>query len=62
MSSKHGSLNRSTALAAGVGFAALISVALLPRPALADKWKHHHHGHYRLRRARVCGRSGLCLS
>ena len=46
MSSKRGSLNRSTALAAGVGFAALISVALLPPPALADKWKHHHHGHY----------------
>ena len=46
MSSKHGFLNRSTALAAGVGFAALISVALLPPPALADKWKHHHHGHY----------------
>ena len=46
MSSKHGFLNRSSALAAGVGFAALISVALLPPPALADKWKHHHHGHY----------------
>ena len=46
MSSKRGFLNRSTALAAGVGFAVLISVALLPRPALADNWKHHHHGHY----------------
>ena len=46
MSSKRGFLNCSTALAAGVGFAALISVALPPRPAMADNWKHHHRGHY----------------
>jgi len=47
MSSKRGFLNRSAALAAGVGFAALMSVAL-PPPAMADDdgWKHHHHGHY----------------
>jgi hypothetical protein len=44
MSSKRGFLNRSAALAAGVGFAALMSVALAS-PALADNWKHHH-GHY----------------
>jgi hypothetical protein len=46
MSSKRGFLNRSAALAAGVGFAALISVALPPRPAMADNGKHHHRGHY----------------
>jgi len=46
MTSKRGFLNRSAALAAGVGFAALISVALPPRPAMADNWKHHHRGHY----------------
>ena len=46
MTSERGFLNRSAALAAGVGFAALISVALPPRPAMADNWKHHHRGHY----------------
>ena len=45
MSNKRGFLNCSTALAAGVGFAALISVALPLRPAMADNWKHHHRGH-----------------
>jgi len=43
MISKRGFLNR---LAAGVGFAALISVVFLPWPAMADNWKHHHRGHY----------------
>jgi hypothetical protein len=48
MSSKRGFLNRSAALAAGVGFAALMAVALTP-PAMADDeggGKHHHRGHY----------------
>jgi hypothetical protein len=46
MSSKPGFLKRSTALAAGLGFAVLITVAFPTGPALADSWKHHHHGHY----------------
>jgi hypothetical protein len=46
MTSKRGFLNRSAALAAGVGFATLISVVLPPRPAMADNGKHHHRGHY----------------
>jgi hypothetical protein len=46
MSSKRGFLNRSAALAAGVGFAALMSVALTsPARADDDGWKHHH-GHH----------------
>jgi len=47
MSSKRSFLNRSAALAAGVGFAALMSVALTsPARADDDGWKHHHRGHY----------------
>ena len=47
MSIKRSFLRRSTALAAVMGFAALISIAIPPHSAIADEGKKkHHHGDY----------------